>query len=328
MTEPTDSLAKLDQGAKLGWKAAGELLKPFGPVAANFAEAIRALVTAHVSESHSAPGGTKNHITRLLRNDTVKATYYFFCKQFKPEVFANKAPLTEKNFFDAFAPLDHAAILTLCYLFKNLGKKIEKDEWDYVQAPLYEALAAGARVGQSIKEVGLGIGLLARGMRYLSFAAFMRENRKGFKEYRQHLKASDIAFDTEYEEGVWQCSSTQIAGLLLERMGYPRVVGLQFVAAAERSQAVEIDATFGVPFRLAECLVDAYMEGHEIPTLTPAWVGKQLSLPAETRGNLLAALNKVINDKNRIEWLNKGSSDISPTATPELFVPGEPAAES
>jgi hypothetical protein len=161
--------------------------------------------------------------------------------------------------------------------------------------------------------------MLARGVRYLAFATFMRENRKGFKEYRRHLKAQDIPFDVAFEESLWQCSSTQIAGLLLERMGYPRAVGLQLVAAGERSSITEADSKFGVPFRMAECLIDAYMEGHEIPTATPSWVGKEIDLPAEVRGTLLAALNQVLEQKDRIEWLSKGSADINETSTPELF---------
>jgi len=320
MNDSTESSFTLDEDAKLGWKAASELIRPFGQVAANFSEAVRMLVSAHISAEGAASLGGQNHVIRLIKNDTVKATYYYFAKQFSPALFTLKPYITEKDFWSAYQPIDHAAILTFCYLFKNLSRKIEKDEWEYVQVPLYEALAIGGCVGQSIKEIGLGIGLLARGLRYLSFAAFMRENRKGFKEYRQHLKANDIPFDTAYEEKVWQCSSTQIAGLFLERMGYPRTVGLQFVAAAERASFEEADALFGVPFRLAGCLVDAYMEGHEIPTSTPAWVGKKVDFPAEIRGNLLAALNKVIEDKNRVDWLNKSSSHIDATKTPELFI--------
>jgi hypothetical protein len=320
MTENTDTFSHLDDDAKLGWKAAGELIRPFGPVAANFSEAIRLLVAAHYSDDPQASLAGQNHVVRLIKNETIKATYYFFSKQFKPDLLSGKRPVTEKDFFQAFSPIDHAAILTFCYLFKTLGKKIEGDEWDYVQTPLYEALAIGGRVGQSIKDIGLGLGLLARGVRYLAFATFMRENRKAFKEYRQHLKAKDIPFDTAFEENLWQCSSIQIAGLLLERMGYPRAVGLQLVAACERSSATSADMKFGVPFRMAECLIDAYMEGHEIPTTTPAWVGKEIDLPAEVRGTLLAALNQVLDQTDRIEWLSKSSADISESNTPELFV--------
>jgi hypothetical protein len=319
MNEQIDALEELDERAKLGWRSAAELIRPFGPVAANFAEATRMLVGSHLRGEESVSSSGQNHLRRLIKNDTLKATYYFFSKQFKPGLFLDNPKLDERDFIKIYTAIDHAAILSFCYLFKNLSKKIEKEEWEYVQVPLYEALAIGGVVGQAIKEIGLGIGLIIRGVRYLAFAPFMRENRKGFKEYRQHLKAHDIPFDTAFEQRMWQCSSIQIGGLLLERMGFPRTVTLQFIAAAERSASVAADPIFGAPFRLAECLVDAYMEGHEIPTSTPPWVGKDLQLTAEVRGTLLAALNKVFDEKKRVEWLNKTSSDITPETTPELF---------
>ena len=309
-----------EEEARLGWKAATELMKPFGSVAANFGEATRILVAAHTSGTETLSFPAANHILRLIKNDTIKATYYYFTKQFRPYLFEEKDYISEKDLLNAYTPIDHAAIITFCYLFKTLSRKIEREEWDYVQVPLYEALAIGGFIGESVKEIGLGVGLLARGMRYLSFATLMRENRKAFKEYRQHLRQHDMAFDQEFEQKTWQTTSTQIAGLLLERMGYPRIVGLQLVAAAERNTTVTADPLFGIPFRMAECLLDAYMEGHEIPTSTPAWVGKEIDLSADVRGTLLASLNRVFADKNRIEWLNKSGDNISPSTTPELFI--------
>jgi hypothetical protein len=322
MTEATTTQSGTDQFLTLGWGPAAELLKPFGSVAANFSEAIRLLLSSRTSDTPLSHG-SRNHLIRLLKNDTLKATYYFFSRQFNPGLLTSKKHLTPTDFLDAYKPIDHAAILTLCYMFKNLSKKIEKDEWDYVQTPLYEALAIGGKIGLTVKEVGLGIGLLTRGLRYLAFAPLMRENRKAFKEYRQHLKAKDRVFDLAFEQKIWQCTTVQITGLMLEQMGYPRSAALQFVAAAERSESSTPDQGFGVPFRLAECLMDAYMEGQEIPTTTPSWVGQTIELPAEVRGNLLMSLKGVTSESNRVEWLNKGSADVNPTTTPELFITNE-----
>ncbi len=325
MTEKDESHSSVEEQAKLGWYAASELLKPFGPVAANFTEAIRTLVSGFERGS-TLSSGAQNHIIRLLKNNTVKATYFFFTKQFRPETLEAKSYVSEKDIFSAYTAIDHAAIISLCYLFKTLSRKIDKEEWEYVQTPLYEALAIGASVGNKIPEVGLGIGLLSSGIRYLALAPLLRENRRAFKEYRQHLKAKDLAFDNEFEERLWQCTSTQVAAIMLERMGFPRAAGLQYVAASERDESVQPDPIFGTPIRIADCLTDAYIEGSEIPTTLPSWVGKKVDLPAEARGNLLASLNKTLSDKSRIEWLNKGSSSIDPSMTPELFTEAEKLA--
>jgi hypothetical protein len=324
MTDTVSTLLGAESGLPSGWHAASELLKPFGTPAANFAEAMRVLNASHESSAPLSPGG-RNHIVRLLKNDTIKATYYFFSKQFRPELLTAKRQISPQDFLDGYTPIDHASVLTLCYLFKNLCKKIDKEEWEYVQTPLYEALAIGGQIGKSISQVGIGLGLLTRGLRYLAFAPLMRENRKAFKDYRQHLKSRDLPFDSNFEQQVWQCTTVQITGLMLEQMGYPRAAALQFVSAVERSKVPAPDSSFGVPFRLAECLMDAYMEGHEIPTSTPAWVGQEIALPAEIRGNLIASFKYASEENNRIEWLNKTGSNISPTETPELFTSEGPA---
>ena len=319
MTEQDDLIASLEDQAKLGWKAASELLQPFGPVAANFSEAIRLLIYHYEQGVEIIPPPGQNHIIRLMKNNTIKATYYFMTKQYKPGILAGQSPLTIEHLFESYSAIDHAAIIAYCYLFRNLSKKIEKDEWEYVQTPLYEALAVGACAGLSVPEIGFGFGLLGRGLRYLAFAAFLRENRRGFKEYRQHLKSKDLPFDIEFEEKMWQCNNVQVSAIILERMGFNRKIAEQYVGAAERSSSIQPDALYGVRFRLAEAVIESYMEKSEIPQSAPAWVGAQVAIPTELRAKLMSDLRTVISDKNRIEWLNKGNSSISPETTPEFF---------
>jgi hypothetical protein len=65
-----------------------------------------------------------------------------------------------------------------------------------------------------------------------------------------------------------------------------------------------------------------------LPEYCPPWVGKKLSLSAETRGNLLTSFRRVLAEDTRIEWLNKGSASINPDSTPEFFVDATTSAES
>jgi hypothetical protein len=308
-----------EAGLDLGWDEASEILAPFGQIAANFSEAVRMLSTSHIKGGELDLGG-RNHIARLLKNDTLKATYYYFAKQFKPQLFQTPSgKLSNSELLNGFSPIDHAAVLSLCYLFKNLSRRIDNDEWEYVKTPLYEALFIGGNIGLAINEVGLGIGLLTRGIRYLAFAPLLKDDRKAFKEYRQHLKSRDIAFDSDFEFKTWRCTTVQIASLLLERIGFPRSTALQFGYAANKSAPPEPDSTFGLPFRIAECLTEGFMEGNEIPEVAPDWVGEAIKFSPQVRGNLLIALRESHEEEKKIEWLNKGSSDLSPEATPELF---------
>jgi hypothetical protein len=312
-------IAELDAKGKLGWKAAADLIKPFGPVAPNFGVSIRHLVASYQSGNNELPLPAQNHIVRLMKNNTIRAVYYFVCKAYRPEVISGKAPLTVKDLYKGFSPIEHAAILAFCYLFRNLSKKTDKDEWEYVQAPLYEALSLGSAIGQSVPEIGLALGMLARGMRYLAFAPFVVGNRRGFKEYRRHLKANDLPFDLEFENKTWECNNIQVAAVLLQHIGFNRTAALQFVAAAEHDMKVQPDELWGIRFRMTDAVLIEYMETGEVPLKCPEWVGKEHRFPTEVRVAVLESFKRSLNEETRIEWLNKGSASINPDSTPEFF---------
>jgi hypothetical protein len=312
----------IDSEARLGWQAAEELLRPFGAVAANFSEAIRLLVHHYELGSNRLPLAAENHIVRLLKNSTIKATYYFLTKEHRPHVLSPGKLIDAKEFFEAYSPIEHAVILAYCYLSRNLSRRTDKDDWAYVENPLYEALTTGGIIGQGIPEIGLAFGLLSRGLRYLAFAPFLRENRRGFKDYRLHLKSKDLAFDIAYEENTFQTNNIQIAAIVLERMGFNHSMALEYVAAATRNKDHTPSQLYGIPFSMAEALLDSYMETGEILERTPVWTGREMGISVETRGTIMSKLNKAMSTKDHHEWLSKGSSSINPEQTPELFVEG------
>lgn len=322
----SNQIRAMESEARLGWQAAHELLRPFGAVAANFSEGIRLLVHHYEKGSNKLPLSAENHLLRLLKNGTIKATYYYLTKQYRPDVFSNGKMIDSRDFYAAYTPFEHAVILAYCYLSRNLSRKTDKDDWSYVENPLYEALSIGAIIGQSIPEIGLGFGLLSRGLRYLAFAPFLRENRRGFKEYRFHLKSKDLPFDLAFEEATWQTNNIQIAAIILEHMGFDHSMALQYVAAAGKNANNTPDELYGIPFSMAEALIDNYMENGEILEKFPSWVGKEQATSVEVRGAVLTKLNKTLSEKQRIEWLSKGATSITKELAPELFE--QPATES
>ncbi len=314
-----DFIATLESKGRLGWRAAVEIMEPFGKVPGNFTESIRFLLQNYEQGGTALPLSAQNHILRLMNNNTIKAAYYFITKYYRPEVLEGKESISTKELFNAYSAIDHAGILTFAYLFRNLSKKTDSEEWEYVETPLAEALALGACVGSSIPEVGLGFGLLCRGLRYLAFAPFLRDNRRGFKEYRRHLKANDLPFDMPFEEKSWACNNIQVAAIIMERMGFSRHMGFQFVAAAEHDAKSTPDELFGIRFRMAEALIDHYSETGEVLDNCPAWVGKKFPFSTDARGRLLTKLNQVIPNLNKYDWVSKSSASINPDSAPHFF---------
>jgi hypothetical protein len=304
------------------WRRAAELLQPMGSIAGNFTSAVRTLLNYHERGITTLTAGVQTHMLRILRNSTVKATYFFASKAYRPELLTQHRAIKPKDFLNLYSPFEHAVILSYCYLFRALAKKSKKEEWEYVQSPLYEALEIGACIGARIPEVGLGIGLLSRGLRYLAFAALLMKNEKSFVQYRKHLRAKDLPFDLDKEVELWGCTNIHIAALMMEYIGFNRNVGNQFVAAAMKDTVLPGDTLYGVPFRIAETLLDSFTERGELPEQLPSWVGSTLRFSKEQRTTLLQDLSRVVSSTERIEWLNTSSSSINPDSTPELFEEG------
>lgn len=301
------------------WRRAAELLHPMGSIAGNFASAVRTLLTYHERGTSTLTAGAQTHMLRILRNSTVKATYFFAAKAYRPELLTQHSSIKPKDFLNMFSPFEHAVLLAYCYLFRALAKKSNKEEWEYVQSPLYEALEIGACIGARVPEVGFGIGLLSRGLRYLAFAPFLIAHEKSFVQYRRHLRSKDLPFDLAKEVELWGCTNIHIAALMMEYMGFNRNVGHQFVAAAEKDPVVSVDTLYGIPFRIAETLIDSFTELGELPEELPSWVGSNLRFTKDQRIALLQDLSRVVSSTERIEWLNKSSSSINPVSTPQLF---------
>lgn len=292
-----------------------------GSIAGNFASAVRTLLTYHERDTSTLTAGAQTHMMRILRNSTVKATYYFASQAYRPEDLSKLSNIKPKDLLDLYTPFEHAVLLAYCYLFRALAKRCNKEEWEYVQAPLYEALEIGAFIGRAIPEVGFGVGLLSRGVRYLAFAPFLLSDEKAFIQYRRHLRAKDLPFDSKRELELWGCTNVHVAALMLEYMGFNRTVGHQFVTSAERDRSSPPDDRYGKGFRIAEALIESFTELGEIPEQLPDWTGSSLVISKEQRMKLLEGLGRVVAATNRIEWLNKSGSSLNPESTPELFAP-------
>lgn len=304
------------------WRAAAEVLQPMGVIAGNFTSAVRTLLTYHERDTSTLTAGAQTHMTRILRNPTVKATYFFAAQAYRPTEAANLTSIKPKELLDMFTPFEHAVLLSYCYLFRALAKKCDKEEWEYVQAPLYEALEIGACIGRVIPEVGFGIGLLSRGIRYLAFAPFLLYDQKAFVQYRRHLRTKDLPFDATRETELWGCTNIHVAALMLEYMGFNRIVGHQFVTSATRDKSSRPDDRYGKKFRVAEALIESFTELGEIPEQLPDWTGTSMVLLKEQRMTLLEQLGRVVSSTDRIEWLNKSGSSLNPESTPQLFEAG------
>jgi hypothetical protein len=314
----------------LGWQAAAALVRPLGKTASNFAQCISALV-AHGEQEQIAGGSraplptpVRQHLDFLLRNATLKAAYYYAAKAYRPAVLTSRTPLSSAALIEGFSPLEHATLLALCYLFRTLSQRCDRDEWEHIQPPLYEELSAGGAVGECLPEVGLACGLLARGMPQLARAAFLLNNRRGFKEYRRHLRGNRLPVDYNFERTLWQCDSVQVAAVLLQAAAHSRTAALQLHAALHHDTKTPPDPVYGTPFRITAAVLEEYRMSGEVLENFPAWVGQQGGLTPDRRSAVAVRLTGKPASEAPIEWLGKSGTSINPSSTPELFAVAVP----
>lgn len=321
-----------DTGRKsdLGWQAAASLVRPLGQMASNFAQCVSALVSLHEQAQAAGAGRSAlpspllQNLEFLLRNSTLKAAYYFAAKSYRPAVLTSRSPLTSTALIEGFSAFDHATILSLCYLFRTLSQRCDRDEWEHIQPPLYEELTVGGAIGECIPEVGLGCGLLILGMPQLARAVFLMSNRRGFKEYRRYLRGNRLPVDYSFERTVWQCDSVQVAAVLLQAAAHSRTAALQLHAALHHDTKTPPDPVYGTPFRITCAVREQHRMTGEVLETFPAWVGRSGTVTPDRRSALATRLNAKSSSEPPLEWLGKSGTSINPTSTPELFAGATP----
>lgn len=301
------------------WRRAAELLKPLNRPPQYLSGMIRSFIRDVEKEQTRPSEGSFSDFRRVFKSGTVKAIYYYFTKSYRPEFFENPDELGAKEFFRAFSPIEHSAIIAYCYLYRMILKMSDREEWSFINEPFYDAIGVGGCVGSAIPKIGLGFGTLTRGVRYLALAPLLWNSKEKFKEYRRHLKNSDKAFDTEKELEGWGCSSLHIATLIIQMLGFNSSIGAGYFDAIGDSPASKLEPKFGTIFRATDKWIDHLMEGKELPPeLT-----EEFRLDGKKLEDLIQTVKRVVQSPDRIEWLSKGKGNISPERTPELFRGGE-----
>lgn len=296
------------------WDRARLLLKPLNQPHPNFVAAVRGLIKAWSDNKSLQQGGAAFEARRFLLSRTVKATYYYMCKAYRPELLNEPDLGSTEPFVTNFSAFDHAAILGYLCMFRAMCKLSDKEEWSFIQEPFYDAIDHGAMVGQAIPKMGIGFGLLVRGVRCLCFAPFLWNSKKEFQLYRRHLKKNEIAFDLNWERRVWGCTTVELASILLQLTGFNFGVSESYYLAVTGAPARI--SKYHDRFENAERWIAAIME-----TGTGPEVGlhADFTLKDGELSKLLDRIHQLTTTDARIEWLNKGKGSISPAITPELF---------
>lgn len=313
-TADSEETTSKQHGTGEEWEHARHLLRPVKPPHPNFVAAIRTLVKEWRADKPLNQNGAGFEARRFLMSRTVKATYYYATKSYCPELLKEPDLGSGEPYLNHYSAFDHAAILGYLCLFRIISKLSDREEWGYVQEPLYDALDLGAIIGNKIQNVGFGFGLLTRGMRYICFAPFLWNSKKEFQNYRRHLKKNDLDFDLEWEKRVWNCTTIELSTILLQQLGFNFGVSESYYLALSRAPSEA--SPYYSRFLNADIWMGSIMDSGEAPK---SGLSPDFRLNSSEEEDLIRQIEKLHSGTERIEWLNKGKGSISPETTPELF---------
>ena len=296
------------------WEVAINYSALLGTPPSSFSSAIRSLLLDEERNKGQLSPGVRAAVLRLMNSPSMRVSVHFAALELFPQKFAGQSELRSEALIAPFRPFELATLLGLVYLFRRARKLADPEEWALVQSGMVRAVELGALVGIAIPKIGFATGMFAGGLHTLALITFHLHDRKGFKEYRRHLKSKALFFDGNYEMQRWGCTSPQVGGLLIQNLGFGMTLARAFAhslihrssmasGGARASEVTDSHRGFLVAFDWIDSLAKT---GQPAETVHDA---RYYPLQA-AREQLLSSVQQLTTGAARVSWLAATKEDL------------------
>ncbi|MCO6431701.1 MAG: hypothetical protein J5J00_12655 [Deltaproteobacteria bacterium] len=307
------------------WRLAEQRLRASMYFAASFTTAIR---TLRANEAHNIDRGndpkelsenSRFFLRRLFRAPSILAPLYFLSLTYHEEKLADKSYVSRDYLVSLYKPGELASILALIYLYHNLRRVCDPEDWGRYSKIVNDIIEIGGLIGRHLPELGFANSLLATGVRHLAAAVFLRTDPANFRIYRRDSKIQQRLLSLEIERRIWECTHVEIGTRILQLFGFGVPFAASFHRAALTPNRKELDLKSN---RLRLTLV--WSEALYLGVKPPVIKGEEQLIASES------ILDRILDEASRIRekgskhaWLSKRKNAISPTLTPQLYKAGE-----
>jgi hypothetical protein len=278
---------------------------------------VRTLLTDFDKDPHAISHDAQFCLTRFLKSRSFQAPYFHAISLFKPERLQPEDELfTPRDFIESFSGPEHALFTSLIFLHRQARRLSDEGLFDNATSWLQRSVNLGWMIGKSMKSVGPASALLVASYKWLGVLPFVRHDPEGFKLYARHLRTKDFtSTDIDFEHDRWECTSSQIGIMLLQRMGFGTARLVPLMRATTTISPLPPSDPLERAYRAAEVWMRYLLERRSVPSipLPPSFYLSPQELDAIT-----TRLNSQIPGRVR-SWLNCSKHDISPDTTPQLF---------
>lgn len=298
------------------WVVASQYAKLFGEIPASFNTLVRTCISSYENKNDIIEDAVAFELKRFLKSDSMKAPFYFYIKTIKPELLEKTADFS-KNCREMFSASEIASVLPILYLYRRAQRLISEDDWRFIGPNLIKKSELALHIGLAINNIGAGFAFIAGAIRYISMMTFLVHDKKGFGEYRRHLKLKNLPFDMEYEISRWGCTHEQVAVNIIVSMGFPSKIAQSMqkgLEAQELNKELKKDKiAYGI--KLIEVWSDSLVETGNLPDIQHDGDFYPLKESME-RMNQRVALT--LTQNTQFAWIDKVKDNVNQDETPEL----------
>ncbi len=313
----TGEISELQINSPESWENAKAYAAIMGAVPASFSATIRMLVIGHLKNEDSWKA--RFQVIRLLNGPTMKSIFYHAAKTFRSKELEQNPKMGVRELVQLFKPLDLAGLLAVIYLYRRSHKIISKKEsFAELSAQLCAEADIGGHLGDAIPSIGFGTGLLIGSIRYLALAPFINHDEDGYNRYLRHLKRQEGAsLDLIYEASRWNCTSLQVASILLQSTGFGVEVAQGVVNGLDPRLTIhDVPDKDQYRVKITKVWIDSLKTTGEQPNLKM----RGEFYPLKDALDLLQAQSSEIRSSgSKYSWLTRGKDDLKEEDYPHLY---------
>ncbi len=301
------------------WAVALACAKRIGYVPTAFSQAIRLLVSDHLTNNKQIRAVTKYQVARVFRGPSFKATIYFASRQLAAEYLEHNKSVSIGDLVALYSPLDLAAFITCFFLNRRLKKITPEATWNVIGPKFLRDASIGALVGVAIPRLGYAPGLLIGSLKNLSLVLMTGEDRSKYSTYIRKLEAEKKLSDDDLERELWRTTSSQVSSMILTHLGFKSEIGETIAAAMNtKTPTDDIENLTIQSYRLAYLWSETFIFGRQQPL--ERLDGKYF--PFE-KDRAIAELQIVEVKSGEKTWLERCQADLTKEHAPHLFAPRE-----
>jgi len=292
------------------WETARRYVQHVGAPHRLFVSGIRALRSVQPGETaiveHDA-------IVTLFRSESVKTILFHAAKALCPERFSGEQ-ISGRDLLLAFKPDQLCGVIASAYLFRLVGRKVERKIWEALWVEIESQMETGVLVGSTIPAIGACPALVMGAVRYIAMSLFSVGDERGFKAYRRELEDHSRLFDLKHEVATWGCSHLQIASLCLQSLGFGIAAanGVCMPRVGLAGATMETLQWYAAR-RWIESLIETESAPEEFGEKSPFHPADALAFADLQRG-----VEKIYSQDRGFNWIEKGRGDLEQEVIKQL----------